>query len=91
MQIIDSTHALMNWQKHKRGAEHHEITKEKSLELKNKSDQIRDDYLKEQQKYYQHYDYYGYPYHYGYGGYRGHHYRHYGGYSGHYYRHHYYY
>jgi len=29
MQIIDSTHALMHWQKHKRGAEHHELTKEK--------------------------------------------------------------
>jgi 4-hydroxy-3-polyprenylbenzoate decarboxylase len=29
MQIIDGTHALMHWQKHKRGAEHHEITKEK--------------------------------------------------------------
>ena len=29
MQIIDSTHALMHWQKHKRGAHHHQITKNK--------------------------------------------------------------
>ena len=29
MQILDSTHALMHWQKHKRGAQHHEIAKEK--------------------------------------------------------------
>jgi len=29
MQIIDSTHALMHWQKHKRGAHHHEILKNK--------------------------------------------------------------
>ncbi len=29
MQIIDSTHALMHWQKHKRGAHHHELAKEK--------------------------------------------------------------
>ncbi|KAG2478704.1 MAG: hypothetical protein NPMRd3_1010001 [Nitrosopumilales archaeon] len=29
MQIIDSTHALMHWQKHKRGALHHELTREK--------------------------------------------------------------
>jgi len=28
IQIIDSTHALMHWQKHKRGAAHHDITKE---------------------------------------------------------------
>jgi len=30
MQIIDSTHALMHWQKHKRGAHHHELAKEKA-------------------------------------------------------------
>ena len=29
MQIVDSTHALMHWQKHKRGAHHHDIVKEK--------------------------------------------------------------
>ncbi len=29
MQIVDSTHALMHWQKHKRGAHHHDIAKEK--------------------------------------------------------------
>jgi len=29
MQILDSTHALMHWQKHKRGAHHSEILKEK--------------------------------------------------------------
>ena len=29
MQILDSTHALMHWQKHKRGAHHSEISKEK--------------------------------------------------------------
>lgn len=29
MQIIDSTHALMHWQKHKRGAHHHDLSKEK--------------------------------------------------------------
>jgi len=29
MQILDSTHALMHWQKHKRGAHHHDIAKEK--------------------------------------------------------------
>ncbi len=28
IQIIDETHALMHWQKHKRGAQHSEITKE---------------------------------------------------------------
>ncbi|CDI04892.1 menaquinone biosynthesis decarboxylase [Candidatus Nitrosotenuis uzonensis] len=29
MQILDETHALMHWQKHKRGAHHHDIQKEK--------------------------------------------------------------
>jgi 4-hydroxy-3-polyprenylbenzoate decarboxylase len=29
MQILDKTHALMHWQKHKRGAHHHDIQKEK--------------------------------------------------------------
>jgi len=29
IQIIDGTHALMHWQKHKRGAQHYEMTKEK--------------------------------------------------------------
>ena len=29
IQIIDNTHALMHWQKHKRGAEHHDISNEK--------------------------------------------------------------
>jgi len=29
MQILDDTHALMHWQKHKRGAHHHDISKEK--------------------------------------------------------------
>lgn len=33
MQIIDSTHALMHWQKHKRGAQHSEISKEKGLKI----------------------------------------------------------
>jgi 4-hydroxy-3-polyprenylbenzoate decarboxylase len=28
MQIVDDTHALMHWQKHKRGAHHHDISKE---------------------------------------------------------------
>lgn len=28
MQIVDSTHALMHWQKHKRGAQHGEISKD---------------------------------------------------------------
>lgn len=28
MQIVDETHALMHWQKHKRGAHHHDISKE---------------------------------------------------------------
>ena len=27
IQIVDSTHALMHWQKHKRGAEHHDMDK----------------------------------------------------------------
>ena len=30
IQIIDSTHALMHWQKHKRGSSHHDISKEKN-------------------------------------------------------------
>jgi len=30
IQIVDSTHALMHWQKHKRGAAHHDISKEKN-------------------------------------------------------------
>jgi len=34
IQILDSTHALMHWQKHKRGAEHHDISKQ----TKNKMD-----------------------------------------------------
>ena len=29
MQIVDDTHALMHWQKHKRGAQHSEISKDK--------------------------------------------------------------
>ena len=29
IQIVDNTHALMHWQKHKRGAEHHDISNEK--------------------------------------------------------------
>lgn len=29
MQIVDDTHAMMHWQKHKRGAHHHHIDKEK--------------------------------------------------------------
>ena len=33
MQIIDSTHALMHWQKHKRGAHHHELKKEKGEKI----------------------------------------------------------
>ena len=33
MQIVDSTHALMHWQKHKRGAQHHEISKEKGSKI----------------------------------------------------------
>ena len=31
MQIVDSTHALMHWQKHKRGAHHNELKKEKEI------------------------------------------------------------
>ena len=30
IQIIDDTHALMHWQKHKRGAAHHDLLKEKN-------------------------------------------------------------
>jgi len=33
MQILDSTHALMHWQKHKRGAHHHDIAKEKGEKI----------------------------------------------------------
>ena len=33
MQILDSRHALMHWQKHKRGAHHHDITKEKGEKI----------------------------------------------------------
>ncbi len=33
IQIVDSTHALMHWQKHKRGAEHHDITKSTKTEV----------------------------------------------------------
>jgi len=33
MQILDSTHALMHWQKHKRGAHHHELKKEKGEKI----------------------------------------------------------
>ena len=33
MQIVDSTHALMHWQKHKRGAHHHELKKEKGEKI----------------------------------------------------------
>ena len=33
MQILDNTHALMHWQKHKRGAHHHDITKEKGKKI----------------------------------------------------------
>jgi 4-hydroxy-3-polyprenylbenzoate decarboxylase len=33
MQIVDSTHALMHWQKHKRGAHHHDIAKEKGEKI----------------------------------------------------------
>ena len=29
IQILDNTHALMHWQKHKRGAHHHDIAKKK--------------------------------------------------------------
>ena len=33
IQIIDSTHALMHWQKHKRGAHHGEISKERGEKI----------------------------------------------------------
>ncbi len=33
MQILDDTHALMHWQKHKRGAHHGDITKEKGEKI----------------------------------------------------------
>jgi 4-hydroxy-3-polyprenylbenzoate decarboxylase len=33
MQIVDDKHALMHWQKHKRGAHHHELTKEKGKKI----------------------------------------------------------
>ena len=33
MQIVDSTHALMHWQKHKRGAHHGEISKDKGEKI----------------------------------------------------------
>ena len=33
MQILDSTHALMHWQKHKRGAHHGEIAKERGEKI----------------------------------------------------------
>ena len=33
IQILDDTHALMHWQKHKRGAAHHEITKAKNTKI----------------------------------------------------------
>ena len=33
IQILDDTHALMHWQKHKRGAAHHEISKEKKTKI----------------------------------------------------------
>ncbi len=33
MQIIDSTHALMHWQKHKRGAHHSDISKNKGEKI----------------------------------------------------------
>ena len=33
IQIIDSTHALMHWQKHKRGAAHFDISKEKDNKI----------------------------------------------------------
>ncbi|MFB5610448.1 MAG: menaquinone biosynthesis decarboxylase [Nitrosopumilaceae archaeon] len=33
MQIVDSTHALMHWQKHKRGAHHNELKKEKGEKI----------------------------------------------------------
>jgi len=33
IQVVDSTHALMHWQKHKRGAHHGEIAKEKGEKI----------------------------------------------------------
>lgn len=33
MQILDKNHALMHWQKHKRGAHHHDIAKEKGKKI----------------------------------------------------------
>ena len=33
MQIVDSTHALMHWQKHKRGAQHGEISKDRGEKI----------------------------------------------------------
>lgn len=33
MQIVDDTHALMHWQKHKRGAHHHDISKERGEKI----------------------------------------------------------
>ena len=33
IQIVDSTHALMHWQKHKRGAHHRDIAKEKGEKI----------------------------------------------------------
>ena len=33
IQILDNTHALMHWQKHKRGAHHHDIAKEKGKKI----------------------------------------------------------
>ena len=33
IQIIDDTHALMHWQKHKRGAAHHDLLKEKNNKI----------------------------------------------------------
>ena len=33
IQILDSTHAIMHWQKHKRGAHHHDILKERGEKI----------------------------------------------------------
>lgn len=33
MQIVDKTHALMHWQKHKRGAHHHDLSKESGKKI----------------------------------------------------------
>ena len=33
IQILDSTHAIMHWQKHKRGAHHHDILKERGKKI----------------------------------------------------------